>query len=125
MFIDRGDGTVLSGPADTLCILRLPVGSYHVAFFEEKPMPGPVKPINELSIIRLKSKMHETNGHETLEGAKASLAELRKKFIVPDENVVDDVAFEVEDPVQVWVVENWIGKSLSLKNALGLPTVTA
>lgn len=119
VFIPNGDGTSTAGPADILCIIRLPVGSYHGIIFEEKPLPGPVKPLAETNLIRLKSKGHETKGHETFEGARASLAELRKQIIFRDENVVDDVAFGVADPVQVWVVGNWLNGKMNLKEALG------
>lgn len=119
MLISNGDGTSTAGPADIICIICLPVGSYHAIILEERPLPGPIKPLAQSDLIRLKSKGHETVGHETFEGARASLAELRKRIIFRDENVVADVAFGVDDPVQVWIVGNWLNGKMSLKEALG------
>ena len=118
MLIDQGDGTSLAGPADIICILGLPAGTFHVTFFEEKPMPGPVRPTEELEAIRLKSKMHHTQGAPTLEGAREQARELRERIVVSDENVMTDEAVMVEDPVSVWVLPNWTRGSLTLKDAL-------
>ncbi|MDP3726401.1 MAG: hypothetical protein Q8R36_04365 [bacterium] len=118
MLIENGDNTYLAGPADILCILKLPTGTFHVAFFEEKPMPGPIRPINELDGIRLKSKMHHTVGGKTLAEAQAHLRELRAKIKLPDQNVVDDAAIEVEDPVNVLLLLNWTRGNKTLKEVL-------
>ena len=118
MLIDQGDGTLLAGPADIMCILGLPSGTFHVTFFEEKPMPGPIQPIDKLDTIRLKSKMHYTEGAPSLEGAQEHVRELRKKILVKDENVMTDEAIKVEDPVSVWMLPNWTRQGLTLKDAL-------
>lgn len=118
MLIPQENGTVSAGPADILCILKLPTGRFHPAFFEEHPMPGPIKPIEELSFVRLKSKMHHTSGMETLEDATAHIADLRKKLIISDENVVSDEAFEVIDPMSVLAIKNWTTGQITLKSAL-------
>lgn len=123
MIINNGDGTLTMGPADVICVFRLPTGRYHLAILEEKPMPGPLVPIDELDIVRLKSDGHHTIGAETLEGAQKHIAEYRQKLIVDDANVVADVAFEIADPVCVLHVRNWIKERMPLKEAFGLPAV--
>ena len=106
MLINNGDGTFILGPADIICIYRLPDGRYHLAVLEERPMPGPIKPIEELSFIRLKSSMHHTSGAETIQGAQEHIAELRKKVKIEDANIVSDVAIDMEDPVSVILARN-------------------
>lgn len=123
MLINNGNGTFAMGPADVICVFRLPTGRHHVAILEENPMPGPMGPIDELSIIRLKSKGHHTTGAETLEGAQHHIAEFRQKLIVDDANVVADVAFDIDDPVCILHARNWIKEKMPLKEALGLPAV--
>lgn len=114
------DGTYTLGPADVLCIFRLPTGRFHVTLLEEQPMPGPIQPIEELNFIRLKSKMHHTVGADTLEGAQQQLQELRQKIKVSDLCVIADVAVDIEDPVCVLPVRNWIRERITLKEAFGL-----
>lgn len=118
MLIKQDDKTYVAGPADILCILKLPAGTFHVAFFEEHPMPGPVRPISELGVIRLKSKMHHTVGGKTLAEAQTHLSEMRSKIKLPDANVVGDRAIEVEDPVNVWVLPNWTRDNRTLEDVL-------
>lgn len=118
MLIDQGDGTFLAGPADIMCILGLPSGKFHVAFFEEKPMSGPVRPIEELAVIRLKSKMHHTQGASTLEGAREQIRELRERIVITDGSVMTDEVITVEDPVSTWILPNWIKGSVTLKDVL-------
>ena len=67
MLSNNGDGTYTLGPADVMCIFKLPTGRHHVAILEESPMPGPPQPLDALSFLRLRSKMHHTGGAETLE----------------------------------------------------------
>lgn len=121
MIINNGDGTYTMGPADVICIFRLPSGWYHMAVLEENPMPGPIKPIGECDFIRLKSKMHHTEGAETLEGAQQHLLELRKQIKIGDANVVSDAALDISDPVTVFPVRNWTKEKIPLKEALGFP----
>jgi len=105
--------------ADMICILKLPAGTFHVAFFEEHPMPGPVQPISDLSALRLKSKMHHTRGAKTLEEAKEHAKKLCEQIILPDESVFVDKAIEVDDPVNNIVVGNWTTGKITLEEALG------
>lgn len=118
MLLEKGDGTFVGGPADIICILKLPDGKFHAAFFEEHPLPGPVKPISELSMLRLKSKMHHTAGADTLEGAQQHLRELRAWIVLPDANVLADTPIEVNDPLSVWVVPNWTLGNCDLQKAI-------
>ncbi|MDO8408156.1 MAG: hypothetical protein Q7S95_02890 [bacterium] len=120
MLIGNNDGTYVAGPADIACIFRLPGGRYHIAVLEEYPMPGPPKSVDELDFIRLKSKMHHTAGAETLEGAQEHLAQLRKKIEFKDTNVVGDISIDMDDPVCVIQVRNWIRETMSLKEAMGI-----
>lgn len=91
MMMDNGNGTFTAGGLDVLCILHdVNTDKYHAAFFEEKPLPGKVKSIEETDIVRLKSKMHHTGGSDTLDGALEHLKELSEKIIVPGENVFNE-----------------------------------
>lgn len=88
MMMDNGNGTYTAGVLDVLCILHnVNTNRYHAAFFEECPFPGEVKPIKEMKVVRLKSKMHHTEGSEALEGALEHLKELSEQIIVPIENI--------------------------------------
>lgn len=118
MLIPKEDGSYLGGPADVICIVKVPAGTFHVSFWEECPMPGPVLPIEELEFIRIKSKMHHTQGAPTLEAAQSQLHEMRKKIELPDANIVLNCAIEVEDPVVVMVLPNWIRQKISLETLL-------
>ncbi|KKN07678.1 hypothetical protein LCGC14_1064510 [marine sediment metagenome] len=108
MLMEKGDGTFTGGQGDVICILELPEGTFHTAFFEEHPMSGQVKPIADEDFLRLKSKMHRTEGSETLEEEQSKLDEMRAKIDIPDSNVIRDKAIKVVDPVNIWVVPNWI-----------------
>lgn len=108
MLIDNKNGTYTAGQADIIVILHLPSGTFHPAFFEEHPLPGQTKPIIEESFLRLKSKMHHTQGALTLEGAQKLLDEMRDKIILPDANVIRDKAIDVMEPVNTWILPNWI-----------------
>ena len=118
MMIPQEDGTVLASPADMMCILwDVQANRYHVAFFEESPMPGPIKPLQELEFIRLKSKMHHTTGAETLEGAKTHMVEMRKKLSILDTSVL-------EEPIEwdgriglVFMAANWLRDKRSIQKA--------
>jgi hypothetical protein len=108
MLVKNGDGTFTGGHLDVWCILHDEnTGRYHAAFFEEKPMPGPQPELKDIKIVRLKSKMHHTEGAEDLDGANKHLDEFAAKIKVPDENIQ-------RDPIPwdgiigiVRVVENW------------------
>lgn len=116
MLIEKGDGIFVAGEADVLCILKLSSETFHVAFFEEHPMLGPIKPIKDSEFIRLKSKMHHTSGASTIAEAQEHLKKLREKIEISDNNVVSDEAIAVKDPVCVWVVGNWIKNGISFKD---------
>ena len=109
MLIDNGDGTHTAGPLDVLCILHDPVANrYHVAFFEEKPWPGPVPEPEDVKIVRLKSRMHHTEGAPDLEGALVHLDELAASIKVPPENVWrEPQTWDAEQVAAVWLVPNW------------------
>jgi hypothetical protein len=118
MLIENGNGTYTAGQGDIICILQLPAKTYHVAFFEEHPFAGQIKPIQDEDLLRLKSKMHHTTGSPTLEGAQKHLDDMRTKIILPDSNIVRDRAIKVEDPVSVWVLPNWIKQHKNLSEVL-------
>lgn len=91
MLVDNGNGGHTASSADLLCILKnVETGRFHVAFLEERPMPGSVQELRELEFFRLRSKMHHTTGTATLEEALAHLNDLRKKIEVPDDSVLKD-----------------------------------
>lgn len=109
MLIENGDGTYTAGPLDVLCILHDETkGTFHPAFFEEAPMPGPVQDVRDLTFVRLKSKMHHTTGFPSHAEALANLTEsLAARIHVPAENVWSDPKNWDGDLAQVWVVCNW------------------
>ena len=83
MLIRDDDATYLAGPLDAILILRhVETGRYHVAFFEERPPPGPSKPIDDVDVVRLMSRMHHTEGSETLDGANVHVDEIKKQIDV-------------------------------------------
>lgn len=118
MFISKGNNVRKAGPADIMCILELPAGTFHVTFFEEHPFPGQAKPVEERKIIRLKSKMHHIKGTRTFEDARKKAEEFRKRIFLPDANVIADRAIAAFDPVPVWLVPNWLKYGHGLKEAL-------
>ena len=80
---------------------------YHAAFFEESPLPGKLKSIEETDVVRLKSKMHHTEGSDTLDGAIKHLDELSKKIIVSEENIWKEPIDWDGDPGVTLLRENW------------------
>ena len=108
MMVVRKDGTIDVGPLDVVCILHdVNTGRYHSAFFEEYPLPGPVKPFNEVEIVRLKSKMHHETGSENLEGAFVHLHDLADKLNVYADNVWKDPIGWDGHPGVVITLPNW------------------
>ena len=107
MLIENGDGTFIGGPFDVLTILHdRRANRFHAAFFEEKPMPGPIE--KNPTVIRLKSKMHHTGGSPDLEGARKHLDELAEKIKVPEENIWRDPHdWDAQKMAAVWAVPNW------------------
>jgi len=108
MLMEQGDGTYLGGPLDVLCVLHDAENErYHAAFFEEKPMPGKVRSVEDTPVVRLKSKFHHTEGADNLADALVQLDELSAKIRVDKQNICrapipwDGVAGIV------WTVPNW------------------
>lgn len=118
MLSENNDGTYRAGPADIICIIRLPIGTFHVVLFEEQPIPGQILQINQPKVIRLKSKIYSTEGSTTIKGAQAHSEEFRKIFLLPDQNVVIDKAVDVEGSILNWTLQNWTTGNISLKEAL-------
>jgi len=100
MLIAKDDGTYTAGPLDVLCILyNTNAGTFHAAFFEEKPFSGSPAPhpnfpnFSRLNkgknegFVRLESKMHHTEGSPDLKVARGHLAELSAKIEVPPKNI--------------------------------------
>jgi hypothetical protein len=107
MMIEQDNGLYTGGPLDVWCILHnVKANTYHFAFRVERPMPGPIGNVEDLSFVRLKSKMHHTAGDATLEAAKDRLKDERKKIAVDDSNVWSD-PMEWDGEPFVTVVANW------------------
>lgn len=104
MMIDNGNGTFTAGSLDVLCILYdVNKNKYHAAFFEEHPFPSS----EETDMVRLRSKMHHTEGSDTLDGALEHLKELSKRIIVPEENIWKE-PFEWDGRLGItFVKRNW------------------
>lgn len=112
MLIENGDGTYTGGPLDVWCIMHnVEADTYHAAFFEEKPMPGPRPSVEDTKIVRLKSKMHHTEGAPTLEGALKYLDEMTAKVQVPPENIWREPKDWDGEIGIVWVFPNWRRKA--------------
>lgn len=110
MLISNGDGTYTAGALDVLMILHnVEAGTFHAAFFEEAPPPGPVKDVMDVDIVRLRSKMHHTTGSPTLDGAKEHLKELAQKIHLPNDNVwMDKDPFEWDGNLGITILShNW------------------
>jgi len=110
MLINNGDGTYTGGPLDIWCILHnVEAGTYHAAFFEEDPMPGPIEPdFRKVKPVRLRSKMHHTTGADSLEGAQAHLDEMVAKVQVPEQNVWRDEPMPWDGEIGItFIADNW------------------
>ena len=107
MMIPNDDNTVTTGPLDVVLIYcHVDKGTFHPAFYEEDPMPGPSNP---QAGIRLKSKMHHTTGFSTLEEAQENIrAELQPKLRMADSNVALDSAMAWDGSLgHKFFVPNW------------------
>jgi hypothetical protein len=121
MLIDKGDGTYTGGPLDALVILRnVATGRFHAAFLEERPMPGPVKPVDEVEVVRLASKMHHTAGADTVDGAREHLRDLALKIELPDGNVCEDPVDWDGRIAFAWPVRNWRAMGRPVGEVLGI-----
>lgn len=108
MLIAMNDGTYTGGPLDALMVLRnVETGRFHAAFFEEMPFPGPVIPVDRIEAVRLRSKMHHTEGAETFEQALVHLDDLAKKIILPESNIFRDAPRDWDGAPCIRVVLNW------------------
>lgn len=99
-----------AGPLDVVLVLRdVNSDRYHLAFFEHHPMPGPIVQYGELEVVRLKSKMHHTEGAETLEGALKVMDEfLTQSVHVFDGNAFRGGAIEWDGEIGiVCIASNW------------------
>jgi hypothetical protein len=109
MLIDNGDGSYMTGPLDVLCILHdQTTGRFHPAFFEEAPFPGPRPDLEDLKVVRLKSKMHHTEGAATLEEAMPLLDELAGRIRVRTTNIWRDPRPWDGQLAVVWLLANWL-----------------
>lgn len=109
MLLERNDGTFDGGSLDVICILHdVNKDRYHVAFFEEHPLPSQHDtPIEDLTFVRLKSKMHHTGGADTLEGAIGHLNDMKTKIHIPEKNIwLEPKEWDGELGI-VWVVPRW------------------
>ena len=109
MLIANSDGGYTAGPLDALIILQHEATHrYHVAFFEERPMPGPIAPVDEVTVVRLTSNMHHTEGAATLKEAINQRAELLEKLQVPSTNLFDEVVAWDGHTGVVLFYPNWL-----------------
>jgi hypothetical protein len=101
MLIEKQEGGFSASNMDLLCILfNEAPGTYHPAFFEESPLPGPIQ--DNPSTVRLKSKFHHTSGFQTLEEAQGSLIELSKTRITGAQIIKEPIGWNGEIPL-VWI----------------------
>lgn len=100
---------MIAGPLDIICILyNVATKRYHVAFLEEKPLPGKVLSVDETPLVRLKSRMHHTEGTETLEEALEEINGLTDKIKINTQNIWNKpLDWHGEIPI-VLMKENWL-----------------
>lgn len=99
-----------AGPLDVLCVLHdTMTDRYHLAFFEEAPTPGPVPPFDEMELVRLKSKMHHTQGAESMAEALLHMDEMLANDIeLPESNICRDAAMPWGGDLGITLmVRNW------------------
>lgn len=107
MMIQDGD-KVIVGPLDVAVILHdVTTGRYHAAFFEDHPLPGPVLAAEDVGLVRLKSKMHHTEGAPDLAGALVHLDAMVDKMVIPIENIWREPEPWDGQIGLVWVVPRW------------------
>lgn len=119
MLIEKsGGGAFIGGPLDFVCILHgNQQGRYHPCFVEERPMPGPVKSVDETGGVRVKSKMHHTTGFASFEEAvQYARTDLLEKIELFESNVALDrpVPWDEKQMAFVMLLPNWVraGKSV-------------
>jgi hypothetical protein len=111
MLLANGDGTYTAGPLDVIGILKdASTGRFHACIWLEHPLPGGGPPSN---IVRLKSKMHHTEGAATWEVALKHVQELCRKIVIDDDNVwikpeqVVERDFSIAGYADVMIVPSW------------------
>lgn len=108
MLIPAGDGTFTGGLLDVLVVLHdVGADTYHAAFYEERPMPGPIGSVDQEPYVRLRSKMHHTQGSTTFEGALVHLDEVARRIVLDDANVYRAAAVPWDGEPNMMIVENW------------------
>lgn len=120
MLMPTTDGTFMAGPFDVLCILhRSDLGRFHVCFMEEQAFPGPYQDrLEGATVIRLRSRMHHTEGAPTLEGALVHLAEMRKKINVLPTNIWLLPREWDGSEGFMWICDNWLKDPVKAYNDL-------
>ncbi|MGD9161860.1 MAG: hypothetical protein PVG39_25845 [Desulfobacteraceae bacterium] len=109
MLFESEDKTYYTGgPLDVIRILHdVTKNTYHAAFLEEHPLPGEVKDIDEIDVIRLISKMHRTEGSLSIEEELPHLEDLASKIHLREENIwrnpIDWNGMKAEN----FIVGNW------------------
>ncbi len=115
------------GPLDFICILHdVREGRFHPCFVEEKPMPGPVLPPDEVKVVRAKSKMHHTGGFDTFEEAQAYVREdFSKKLALPEGNVALKQAINWDSGNFAFVVcvPNWTKSGQTIEDVLTVDAI--
>ena len=90
MLIPHGEG-YMCGPYDAIVILHdVAKGTFHSTFFEEHPMPGPIKTPIEGDPLKLLSKTHHTEGSPNLEGALKHAEALAAQIGMKDGSVIKE-----------------------------------
>lgn len=112
MMIPKDDGTYITGPFDVIGILHDTAKErFHACLWVDHPLPGGSPP----GVVRLKSKLHHTEGSESFEGAVQHAHEMREKIEVADRNVwlererVVARNFDKDGFADVMVVPDWRG----------------
>ena len=102
---------VVAGPFDLIGIVKnTKTGRFHAYVWEESPLPGGDNADSD--VVRLKSRMHHTEGAETFERALEHVADLRKKIQIKDANVrtaevMKEKDFSEEGFADVMLLSRW------------------
>jgi len=107
--IIQGKDSATGGPLDIWCILHnVKKGTFHPAFFEEAPFPGPVPGVEKVKTGRLKSKMHHTTGFRSLEEAQRDLRDNALTSLVVDQRNFSEhpILWDGNIPL-IWLTPNW------------------
>ncbi len=110
MLIQTEDPKVYrGGPLDVICILHdTQNNTYHPSFLEEKPLPGPVPSVKDTTIVRLKSRMHNTEGFRSFEEAVQNVKEeFAKQILLSEENLWIQKPMEWDGEAFTMMVPNW------------------